>query len=248
MSRSNPTENAPNPASRWFEWNGAKGHFRYYDKEKKQRIDLAPDFTFILLDRLVSVRGWHEASESGIISNEVRDTREEPMVVKAFKGGKLAAGLYAEIRDSIVAAGGHFTTTLYCAFKKDKELVLGAVQLKGAALSAWFEFEKVNRKAVYKQAVCVKGSKKGKKGKVEFCVPVFSLVPISEATNKEATFLDQELQEYLKEYFSHTRINPPVPAERAQPDPEFPEDESPEPEEPPVEPEAEPTPDDDVPF
>lgn len=217
MSRSNPTDNSPNPATRWFEWNGAEGHFRYYDKEKKERVDLSPDFTFILLDRLVSVRGWHEPSESGITSNEVRDTREEPLVVRAFKGGKIAAGLYPEIRDKIAAAGGHFTLTLYCAFKGAAGLALGAVQLKGAALSAWFEFEKANRKTVYEQAIRVKGSRKDKKGKVEFHVPLFSLNPVSEATNKQAVALDVELQAYLKDYFARTR-GPMSVAEQLQPD------------------------------
>lgn len=250
MSRSNPTENAPHPSTRWFDWNGAEGHFRYYDKEKQERVDLKPDFTFILLDTLMSVRGWHEPSESGIVSNEVRDTRFEPMAVRAFKGGNIASGLYAEIRESVAAAGGHFTVTLYCGFKDGGKLVMGAVQLKGAALSAWFEFAKKNRKAIYEMGVRVKGSKKDKKGKVEFHVPVFSLVSVSEDTNKEAVFLDTELQEYLKDYLARTRIALP-PGERPQPDAPADADQ-----EPPTEPQTEPTtekpsaeePVDDVPF
>jgi len=222
MSRSNPTENAPNPSERWFEWNGAEGHFRYYDKEKKERVDLAPDFIFILLDRLVSVRGWHEASESGIVSNEVRNTKEEPIAVRSFKGGLIAAGLYSDIRERIIAAGAHFTTTLYCAWKDETgKLKMGAVQLKGAALSAWFEFEKANRKAVWEQAIRVKGSKADKKGNVQFRTPIFSLVKVSEETNKEATFLDMGLQEYLKGYFERTRTAPRHAAEAPQPSPDY---------------------------
>ena len=38
MSRSNPVENSPNPATRWFEWDGSAGGLRYYDKEAKQQV------------------------------------------------------------------------------------------------------------------------------------------------------------------------------------------------------------------
>ena len=36
MSRSNPTENAVNPSSKFIEWSGSEGKFKYYDKEKKE--------------------------------------------------------------------------------------------------------------------------------------------------------------------------------------------------------------------
>src|SRR6185503_6830295 len=149
MSRSNPTENMPNPSQRWFEWNGAEGHFRYYDKEAKQNVDMPSDFTFIVLDRLASVRGWHEQSESGIVSNEVRDTRSEPLVVRSFKGGPIATGIYQSIRDRVANAGGRFTITAYCAFREDGKIKMGGIQLRGAALRAWSDFEKKNRKAIF---------------------------------------------------------------------------------------------------
>ena len=41
MSRSNPTENTnPNPAVRFFEWNGEGGAVRYYDKTAKKKAYL----------------------------------------------------------------------------------------------------------------------------------------------------------------------------------------------------------------
>ena len=107
MSRSNPSENSnPNPAVRWFEWNGEKGLIRYYDKDAKQNVDVALPFTFLLLDQLGSVRGWHDASESGIYSNEVKDTRQDVLIVKAYKGGVLAEGIYKDIKDRVNNQGG----------------------------------------------------------------------------------------------------------------------------------------------
>lgn len=206
MSRSNPTEHAVHPAQRWFEWDGSKGGIRYYDKATNANINIGKNFTFIVLDRLAVVKGWHEPSESGITSNEVRDTKSERMVVKAFKGGILAEGFYASIRDRIKAVGGHFTCNLYIAWKDADGLKIGSFQFKGAALNAWVEFEKANREGVWKKAVTIDGMVKGKKGKIEFVTPTFKLTDIAEKTDTEAKALDQLLQVYLKNYFQRTRL------------------------------------------
>ena len=166
MSRSNPTDNAPHPCTRWIEWDGSNSGFRYYDKEQKKNILLDDGFTFILLDQLSTIKGWHDASDSGIFANEVRDIKQDVLVVKAFKGGLLGSGPYQQIRDRVIAQGGHFTANLYVAIKTDDGgLAIAAVQFKGAALSAWLEFSKKNREDVYKKAVRCKGFEEGKKGK-----------------------------------------------------------------------------------
>jgi hypothetical protein len=138
MSRSNPTDGVRNPSTRWFTWAGGgdQGYIEWYDKDAKQNVKVDGPFTFLLLDELSTVKGWHEASESSIYANEVRDLRQETLVVKSFKGGELAAGLYADIRDKIVAKGGHYHGSVYIAYKEGEELRLGNLGLKGAALSA----------------------------------------------------------------------------------------------------------------
>src|SRR3990167_6210789 len=153
MSRSNPTDNSPHPCTRWIEWDGSNGEFRYYDKEQKTKVSLTDSLTFILLDQLATVKGWHDASDSGIFSNEVRDIRQDVLVVKSFKGGTLAEGTYKTIRDRIIAHGGHFTANLYASIKIGEELAIASVQFKGAALSAWMEFSKENRSELYKKAI-----------------------------------------------------------------------------------------------
>jgi len=236
MSRSLPTDNSPNPATRWFEWDGSAGNVRYYDKAAKQTVVAGDKFTFMLLDQLATVKGWHDASESGIFSNEVKDTRAEPLVVKAFHGGTIAEGFYKDIRDKIIAAGGHFTTNCYIAYRNGREkLEIGSLQFKGAALSAWMEFCKEHRADLYKQAIRIVGTKEGKKGKITFQTPVFALYPISEDADRDAVELDKELQAYLKSYFARTRVEQAAPVnghreeqpddlDQRQPEPE--EDES----------------------
>ena len=214
MSRANPSDSAPNPAARWFEFDGSNGTVRYYDKEQKKNVDLGSKFTFILIgDPLACIRGWHDASDSGIYSNEVRDTRQETFVVKAFKGGILAEGLYAAIRDRVKAMGGHFVANLYCGFKNEKgELTIGSIQFKGAALNAWVDFQKEcptdkkNVKLYWTKAVKINGFVEGKKGTIKFRVPKFELADITDKTNTEALTLETVLQAYLKSYFSRTRI------------------------------------------
>lgn len=213
MSRSNPTENgSANPATRWFEWNGEKGVVRYYDKDAKQNVDVGTDFTFILLDQLGSVRGWHDASDSGIYSNEVKDTRQEAMVVKAFKGGTLAEGIYKDIKDRVNAVGGQFVACLYIAWKNGAALEIGSLRLKGAALGAWMEFTKAHKADLYKKGIRIKGYTEGKKGKVIFRVPVLIAKDITPDTDAAAIVLDATLQEFFAAYFQRTKreqVEPP---------------------------------------
>lgn len=207
MSRSNPTSNNPNPARKWFDYNGETGAISYYDKEKKEKISVAEPFVFILLDELATVKGWHDSSDSGIFSNEVHDVRKDSLTVKAFKGGVIAEGFYASIKDRVNAAGGYYAANLYIAFKDEGALVIGSIQFKGAALGAWMEFAKANRSSLYKKAVKIKGHKEGKKGKVTFRTPLFHPQDISPETDQEATGLDKELQKYLASYMTRNRVD-----------------------------------------
>lgn len=247
MSRSNPTDNTPNPSSRWYEWDGSKGEVRYYDKGAKSLKDPAKNgeniivklpFVFILLDETACVKGWHDASDSGIYSNEVRDTRDSTMVVKSFKGGVLAEGFYSEIRDRVAALGGYFTTNLYIGYKDTAgALQIGALQIKGAALHSLVEFKKKHRADLYKKAVKITGFVEGKKGKIIFRTPVFAIQDITEQTDAEAKALDMLLQHYLKGYFGRTRTEqvakPQAPAESVQEDAPYDQEPESEPEAPP---------------
>jgi hypothetical protein len=206
MSRSNPSENGtPNPAKRWFEWNGELGVVRYYDKEAQKNVDVGADFTFMLLDQLGRVGGWHNESDSGIYSNEVKDTRQEAFVVKSFKGGTLVEGIYQAIKDRVNSLGGQFVANLYIAFKLDGALAIGSLRFKGAALGAWMEFVKEHRADLYKKAIRITGYTEGKKGRIVFRMPVLTLTDVSPETDRAAIALDHELQEFLKGYFKRTK-------------------------------------------
>lgn len=204
MSRSNPSVNTQNPAERWFEWHGGDGVVRYYDKDAKENVVMPKGFTFLLLDELATVKGWHNDSDSGIYANEVRDTRTGVLIVKSFKSGTLVEGVYREIRDRVHALGGSFNTNCYIGFKDGAVLSLGSIKFKGAALNAWVEFKKEHKQAVYEKAIQITGHLEGKKGQIRYRVPVFALKDISPETDAEAMVLDKVLQGYLKTYLART--------------------------------------------
>lgn len=224
MSRSNPTEGQRNPSTRWFEWAGGDdgGFVRWYNKDTKADVKIDGPFTFLLLDELASVKGWHEPSESSIYANEVRDLRQETLVVRSFKGGELASGLYSDIKDRIVAKGGHYHASIYIAYKDGEELRLGNLGLKGAALGAWMEFKKAaptkkdasgkNVKAYFVDAVTIASFAQEKKGGTTYRVPVFALKAVGEATNQQAVALDAELQAFLADYFKRPKSEASKPA------------------------------------
>lgn len=205
MSRSNPDTNLSNPCQRWHQWSGSEGNLFYYDKTEEKNIIVPEGFTFILLDVLATIKGWHDSSDSGIFSNEIRDTKQETLVVKSFKGGTLAEGLYQSIKDKVKAFGGNYTQNCYVAFKDGDGLSLGSVQFKGASLNSWIEFSKAHRTEIYEQAVKITGYTEGTKGKITFRVPEFSIVPLSLETNNEAVAVDKGLQSYLKAYLGKTK-------------------------------------------
>lgn len=232
MSRSNPTDGARNPSTRWFEWAGGDdgGHVRWYDKDTKETVKIDGPFTFLLLDELSTVKGWHDPSESGIFSNEVRDTRQDVLVVRSFKGGELASGVYTSIRDRIKAQGGHYCASLYLAFKEGEALRIGNLNLKGAAAGAWMEFKRAapakkdangkSLRAYFVDAIKIASFEQLKKGATVYRVPTFTFATVTDATNQQAAALDVELQAFLTDYLKRPKAEAVKPPENGNAAPE----------------------------
>lgn len=214
MSLSNPT--AKNPAAVFLQWKGGAEAFKengqvryeggkltYYDKELEQNVEMDLPFSFIVLDELATITGFHEPSQSGFWSNEVRvrDLATKELVVRR-KDGIVARGVYSKIAEKIKAQGAKYSISCYIAFKDtDGELKIGNIKLAGAALNAWIEFKK--KFDVEQCAVFITDEPKlDKKGTNHFFSPVFEGQNLTEATKKEAVALDRELQNYLYSYLS----------------------------------------------
>lgn len=214
MSRSNPNESLVNPASRFYQWSGDAGAFKYYDKSKGEKgenvtVPVSPKkpFTFLVLETCHTIKGYSDADQSGFWSNEVKDLRKEILNVRTAKG-PVASGLYENISDKIKALGAKYCQSVYVGIKGDSgELEIQNIQLTGAALSEWLDFCKNNK--VMEIAVQVKSTEEKKKGKTVYQVPVFEALKVSEKTNNDAIELDKQLQEFLKEYFAKNTMAAP---------------------------------------
>lgn len=189
-----------NPCKRFYEWKGDKGIFQYYDKDKEENVPLETPVYFVVLDQLSTIKGYSDQYQCGIYSNEVHSVVKEPLKVKSFKGGFSATGLYSDIKGEIISAGGKFAKSIYCMKidqQGDHELV--NFQLVGAALSSWFEFNKI-----FNAQTNVFGLMgdfyEDKKGAVKFRVPIFKKFEIKSELIRPAMEMDEQLQNYLKEY------------------------------------------------
>ena len=75
-----------NPTSKYLEWKSNDKAFSYYDKEAGQNVKVELPLKFVFLQHYHTVKGWNDASASGIYSNEVFYIGSEPMTVRSFKG------------------------------------------------------------------------------------------------------------------------------------------------------------------
>lgn len=214
MSFSNPQ--AKNPATRFMQWRGGAEAFKdektgkvkheggrvtWYDKENQTDVEVPLPFSFIVLDSLHTITGFSESDHSGFWSNEVRDLKNEMLVVRT-KSGIKARGTYDQIKDEIKAQGAKYTQSVYIAYKDESgELAIGHIKIAGSALTSWIEFQK--KFDIEQCAVFITDEPKlEKKGSNYYFSPVFEGQNISDSTRKEVIALDEQLQKYLNTYLA----------------------------------------------
>jgi len=187
-----------NPATKFFEWKSDEKCFSYYDKEKSENVLVQLPFKFLVLDELHSIKGWNDATSSGIFSNEVKFISKETMIVKPFKGNEIAKGLYKDIKEKVQSAGGHYVKSIYIMLEDGS---LANLKLKGSAVQKWGEFTAKTRQRLPDEWVQVSKALEGKKGAVKFFTPEFNFersISDSEADLADEAF--NTLETYLKAY------------------------------------------------
>ena len=206
MSRSEPVEHLQNPATRFFEIKG-DGKIYYYDKETKENVNVKAPFRFLVLDEVSQVGGGvkdRSGEYKGFWSNAVKDSNDKFVVRSGHNGHTqiVAEGTWAEVKASLV--GAKYVKGLYIGYyNDDKALSIGYLKLKGASLSAWFEFNK-DRRRIDVGAFTVKGrSDELTNGNTVYYEPVFDWTDkVKDETEEAAIALDVELQAYLKPYLA----------------------------------------------
>ncbi len=193
-----------NPATKFLEWKSNDQCFEYYDKEAQKKVQVTLPFKFLVLDELHTVKGWNDASSSAIYSNEVKYISKEPMTVKPFKGNEIAKGLYKDIKDKVVSAGGHYTKSIYIMLEDG---LLANIQLKGSAVQKWGEFTNKTRNRLADEWVVVAKALEGKKGAVKFFTPEFGFE--KSLTKNEGLLADNcynILEAYLNAYLKPVAV------------------------------------------
>jgi hypothetical protein len=194
-----------NPATKFIEWKSNDKCFEYYDKEAQKKVQIPLPFKFLVLDELHTVKGWNDATSSSIYSNEVKFISKEEMTVKPFKGNEIAKGLYKDIKEKIVAAGGHYTRSIYIMLEDGS---LANIQLKGSATQQWGDFTQKTRSRLDDEWIIVKDTKDGKKGAVKFSMPNFTFEKsLNESEAKQADECFDILEAYLKTYLVKQDVN-----------------------------------------
>lgn len=217
MSLSNPSNHILNPAEKYILWHGKQAYLYYYDKEKGENIKIAIPFRMIVLDQLSCVAGFHKQTQSNIYSNQVRNTKTDPIVVKTSKGGFSWEGIYKEIITQI--PGGKFFKSIYVAIRLPEydDFIIANLKLHGAAQWEWSQFVKANKEHIEKVgAVSVSGFSAATEGGLDYVIPVFKTEQITKKeTLDQAIELDKKLQAYLSSYLKQK------PEETREDEPEF---------------------------
>ena len=194
-----PTNETSSPVTQYLNWKSNDKSFAYYDKAKGENVLVELPIKILFLEHYHTVKGWNDASESGIYSNEVYSIGKEPLTVKAFKGGIIGEGLYKDIKENVKNAGAVYNRSIY-AMTSEGSLI--NVSLKGSGVKAYSDFYNDNNHLLDNNWIEINSAKEGKKGAVKYTTPEFTLgSTISKEENKVADEAANALQTYMDSYF-----------------------------------------------
>ena len=201
---SEKSNSSNNPTKRYLEWKSNDKNFSYYDKDAGEKVSVDLPLRFVFLQHYHTVKGWNDASQSGIYSNEVFYIGSEPMTVRSYKGGEIASGLYKDIKTDIVNAGGKYHRSIYVMLEDG---TISNLSIKGSVVREWSEFMEANKNLIDNQWVEIKSSKDQKKGSIKYSTPEFTLGKA--LTSKESDMANSsasELKIYLDQYFKKEEV------------------------------------------
>lgn len=190
------TQKNPSPIQRYINFKADSGKFVYWDKQASANVELE-ELKFVLLDTRSSITGWSDSESSKIYSNLVRSTKNEQFNVRSGKT-VIASGLYSDIKDSVIKAGGKFCVQLFALDDSGNPI---CINLDTSKLKEWSTFcENKKRNELYNVVLIAKKSKdQQKKGKVKFYTINFSEETLPEDLAKKADEFDKDV---LQPYFN----------------------------------------------
>jgi hypothetical protein len=199
----NEEQKSSNPTSRYLEWKSNDKRFSFYDKKAGQNVAVDLPLKFVFLQHYHTVKGWSDSSASGIYSNEVFYIGSEPMTVRSFKGGVIAEGLYKDIKNDLVSAGGKYHRSIYAMLEDG---TIANISLKGAGVREWSDFMETNKSLVDGNWIEIVSAKEQKKGSISYSTPEFKAGSrLTKSDSQNADIVAGKLKNFLDNYFSKTK-------------------------------------------
>lgn len=189
-----------NPTKKYFEWKSDDKCFAYYDKETKQNVKVELPFKFLTLMEFHTIKGWNDKNQSGVYSNEVKSIGNDELNVRLFKGNQSVKGVYKEIKDTIIAMGGHYTKSIYIMLEDGS---IANVNIKGSSVQAWGDFTQKTRSRLSDEWIEVANAIELKKGKVNYSIPEFKFA--TSLNDSQCTLADNaynKLKSYIDGYLA----------------------------------------------
>mgnify|MGYP001144769880 CR=1 FL=1 len=226
---SEKSNSSSNPTKKYLEWKSNDKSFEYYDNVLKEKllsegktedeikenrlanvkVDLPLKFVF--LQHYHTVKGWHDASESKIYSNEVFYIGSETMTVRSFGNKKknlpaveIVSGVYTDVKSKITSAGGKYHRSVYVMLEDG---TIANLSFKGSVVREWTDFIRDNESLLDNQWIEVNAAKDQKKGSIKYSTPEFTLG--KNLTAKESGMADssaETLKVYLDDYFNKEEV------------------------------------------
>lgn len=189
-----------NPTKKYFEWKSDDKCFAYYDKETKQNVKVELPFKFLTLIEFHTIKGWNDKNQSGVYSNEVKSIGNDELNVRLFKGNQSVKGIYKEIKESIVALGGHYTKSIYIMLEDGS---IANVNIKGSSVQAWGDFTQKTRSRLSDEWIEVSNAIELKKGKVNYSIPEFKFATsLNDSQCNLADNAYNQLKSYIDGYLA----------------------------------------------
>lgn len=189
-----------NPTKKYFEWKSDDKCFSYYDKETKQNVKVELPFKFLTLMEFHTIKGWNDKNQSGVYSNEVKSIGNDELNVRLFKGNQSVKGVYKEIKDTIIAMGGHYTKSIYIMLEDGS---IANVNIKGSSVQAWGDFTQKTRSRLSDEWIEVANAIELKKGKVNYSIPEFKFATsLNDSQCNLADNAYNQLKSYIDGYLA----------------------------------------------
>jgi hypothetical protein len=193
-----------NPTAKYLSWKSNDKQFSYYDKASGENVAVTLPFKFVFLQHYHTIKGWNDATETGIYSNEVFFIGKEPLNVQTFKGKKIASGLYSQIKQDVIAGGGKYHRSVYVMLEDGS---IANISLKGSSVKEWSDFIENSKNLIDNQWVEVASAKDQKKGSIKYSVPEFALgATLTKKASDSADLAATNLKQYMDDYFGQESV------------------------------------------